>query len=150
VFHYFQNKGYLICPGDIYGSDYGIYKGADPSRSHSVGSIRVVRGDKDGRPKVLAKDILSFTRVQNQVAKSAVFTFVQDKQQQQPEAAVSDGTTESVESEAIVVDEDAAESKETTALAATRAAAATGPVGLSGETELSYVVINFSTVSDRV
>lgn len=61
-------REYLVCPGEIYGADFGIYKGNDPSQSHSVASVRIVCGTSKGdRPKLLAKDLLSYSRVQNQV-----------------------------------------------------------------------------------
>lgn len=69
VYEDLRNRGYFVGPGDVYGGDYCIYKGKDPSQSHSVATIRVCNG------KVSAKDLLSFSRVQNQVAKSAVFAF---------------------------------------------------------------------------
>ena len=50
-------------------SDYNIYKD-NPTNSHSLATIRVVY---NGR--VSARDLLAFSRVQNQVAKSAMFAF---------------------------------------------------------------------------
>ena len=70
VFKDLQDKGFFIGPADVYGGDYNIYKG-DPSNSHSMATIRVVYNGK-----VSGRDVLGFSRVQNQVAKSAVFAFV--------------------------------------------------------------------------
>jgi hypothetical protein len=33
--------GYLIGPGDVYGGDYVLYKGHDPSTTHSIGTVYV-------------------------------------------------------------------------------------------------------------
>lgn len=56
-------QGYLVGPGQLYGGDYNVYeRGKDPSSSHSVATIRAL-----GTPKVSGRDLLSFTRVQNQV-----------------------------------------------------------------------------------
>jgi len=65
-----QREGFFIGPADVYGGDYNIYKG-NPTNSHSMATIRVVYNGK-----VTARDMLAFSRVQNQVAKSAVFAFV--------------------------------------------------------------------------
>ena len=70
VFKDLQDKGFFIGPADVYGGDYNIYQG-DPSNSHSMATIRVVYNGK-----VSGRDMLGFSRVQNQVAKSAVFAFV--------------------------------------------------------------------------
>jgi hypothetical protein len=65
-------RGYLVGPGHLYGSDYNIYeRGKDPSSSHSIASIRCMAD----APVISGRDLISFTRVQNQVAKSAVFAF---------------------------------------------------------------------------
>lgn len=69
IFEDLRSRGYFVGPGDVYGGDYCIYKGKDPSQSHSVATIRVCDG------KISAKDLLCFSRVQNQVAKSAVLAF---------------------------------------------------------------------------
>ena len=61
---------YFIGPGDVYGGNYNIYEGGDPS-SHSTATIRVVR-----KLTITGRDLLSFSRVQHQVAKSAVFAYV--------------------------------------------------------------------------
>lgn len=71
IFSSCQNMGYFIGPGHVYGGDYNIYRGGDPSNSHSTATVRVVR-----RPTISGRDLLSFSRVQNQVAKSAVLAFV--------------------------------------------------------------------------
>jgi len=71
VFGACQEKGYFIGPGDVYGGDYNIYRGGDPSNSHSTATIRVVR-----KRTITGRDLLSFSRVQNQVAKSAVLAFI--------------------------------------------------------------------------
>ena len=41
--------GYFIGPGDGYGGDYSLYKGTDPTESHSIATLRIINGDK---PKV--------------------------------------------------------------------------------------------------
>ena len=57
-------QGYLIGPGQLYGGNYTIYeKGKDPSSSHSIATVRVI----PGKGSISARDLLSFTRVQNQV-----------------------------------------------------------------------------------
>ena len=57
-------QGYLIGPGQLYGGNYTIYeKGKDPSSSHSIATVRVI----PGKASISARDLLSFTRVQNQV-----------------------------------------------------------------------------------
>ena len=71
IFAKCQNLGYFIGPGHVYGGDYNIYRGGDPSNSHSTATIRVVR-----KRTITGHDLLSFSRVQNQVAKSAVLAFV--------------------------------------------------------------------------
>ena len=63
--------GYFIGPGDVYGGDYNIYRGGDPSNSHSTATIRVVR-----KQTMTGRDLISFSRVSHQVAKSAVLAFV--------------------------------------------------------------------------
>ena len=71
VFSACQARGYFIGPGDVYGGDYNIYRGGDPSNSHSTATVRVVR-----KRAITGRDLLSYSRVQNQVAKSAVLAFV--------------------------------------------------------------------------
>ena len=71
IFAKCQDLGYFIGPGHVYGGDYNIYRGGDPSNSHSTATVRVVR-----RSTISGRDLLSFSRVQNQVAKSAVLAFV--------------------------------------------------------------------------
>ena len=66
-----HNMDYFVGPGDVYGGDYSIYRGGDPSNSHSTATVRVVR-----QSKISARDLLSFSRVQNQVAKSAVLAYI--------------------------------------------------------------------------
>ena len=41
-----EYHGYFIGPGDVYGGDYTIYRGGDPSNSHSTATVRVVRQRK--------------------------------------------------------------------------------------------------------
>jgi tRNA splicing endonuclease len=72
VFRDLQEAGWFVGPADVYGGDYNIYHN-NPTNSHSMATIRVVY---NGR--VSARDLLAFSRVQNQVAKSAVFAFVND------------------------------------------------------------------------
>ena len=76
VFKDLHEKGFFIGPADVYGGDYNIYKG-DPSNSHSLATIRVVY-----HGKVSGRDVLAFSRVQNQVAKSAVFAYVTPNKEQ--------------------------------------------------------------------
>ena len=71
IFRRCQDLGYFVGPGDVYGGDYNIYRGGDPRNSHSTATIRVVR-----RRVITGRDLLSFSRVQNQVAKSAVLGYV--------------------------------------------------------------------------
>ncbi len=70
IFRKCYELGYFIGPGDVYGGDYNIYRG-DPSNSHSTATIKVCR-----RRTITGRDLLSFSRVQNNVAKSAVLAFV--------------------------------------------------------------------------
>ena len=71
VFRALQDSKYFIGPGDVYGGDYTIYRGGDPSNAHSTATVRVVR-----QRKITARDLISFSRVQNQVAKSAVLAYL--------------------------------------------------------------------------
>ena len=71
IFSDCHERGYFIGPGHVYGGDFNIYKGGDPSNSHSTATVRVVR-----RKSISGRDLLSFSRVQNQVAKSAVLAYV--------------------------------------------------------------------------
>lgn len=71
IFRECAKRGYFVGPGDVYGGDYNIYRGGDPSNSHSTATVRVVR-----RRSITGRDLLSFSRVQNQVAKSAVLAYV--------------------------------------------------------------------------
>jgi hypothetical protein len=48
-----------------------IYRGGDPSNAHSTATVRVVR-----QRTIAARDLISFSRVQNQVAKSAVLAYL--------------------------------------------------------------------------
>jgi tRNA splicing endonuclease len=66
-----HNMDYFVGPGDVYGGDYSIYRGGDPSNSHSTATVRVVR-----QRKISARDLLAYSRVQNQVAKSAVLAYI--------------------------------------------------------------------------
>ena len=77
VFNECVKMGYFVGPGDIYGGDYNIYRGGDPSNSHSTATVRVVR-----KQTITGRDLLSFSRVQNQVAKSAVLAYVDPHTQQ--------------------------------------------------------------------
>lgn len=72
IFTDLRSRGYFVGPGDVYGGDFNIYKGGDPSNSHSAATIRVVR-----KKRIAVRDLLSFSRVQNHVAKSAVFSFIE-------------------------------------------------------------------------
>ena len=92
-------KGFFIGPGDIYGSDYSIYLG-DPSQGHSVATIRlvtplVIANGVVSKAKVSARDILSYSRVQNHVAKKAVYAFLSDNAEQERRR---DGTIDSLQS----------------------------------------------------
>ncbi len=64
-------------PGDVYGGDYNIYRGGDPSNAHSTATVRLVR-----KRAITGRDLLCFSRVQNQVAKSAVLAYVDPETQQ--------------------------------------------------------------------
>ena len=88
VFYDLNEKGFFVGPADIYGADYSVYVG-DPSKGHSVGTVRLVpptieySEDEYGNPgakifkkhTVKARDILSYSRVQNHVAKMAIYAF---------------------------------------------------------------------------
>lgn len=41
VFDLFQDRGYFIGPGDSYGGDYTLYKGGNPSTSHSIATVLI-------------------------------------------------------------------------------------------------------------
>ena len=72
IFSDLNRRKYFVGPGDVYGGDYNIYKGGDPSNAHSLGTIRLI-----GKRNVMsARDLLSFTRVNNQVAKSTIIAYV--------------------------------------------------------------------------
>lgn len=71
IFKACADLDYFIGPGDVYGGDYNIYRGGDPSNSHSTATIRVVR-----KRTITGRELLAFSRVQNQVAKSAVLAYV--------------------------------------------------------------------------
>ena len=83
IFRECAKMGYFIGPGDVYGGDYNIYRGGDPSNSHSTATIKVVR-----RKTITGRDLLSFSRVQNQVAKSAVLAFI-DSDTKEPKFLVA-------------------------------------------------------------
>lgn len=70
VFKTLYSDGWLIGPGGLYGGQYCIYR-ESPAVCHASATVRVVRGIS----KISAKDFLSFTRVQTQVAKAAVLAF---------------------------------------------------------------------------
>ena len=74
VFRELQRRQYFVGPGDVYGGDYTIYRGGDPSNAHSTATVRVVR-----QRTITARDLISFSRVQNQVAKSAVLAYLDPK-----------------------------------------------------------------------
>jgi hypothetical protein len=74
VFRELQQRQYFVGPGDVYGGDYTIYRGGDPSNAHSTATVRVVR-----QRTITARDLISFSRVQNQVAKSAVLAYLDPK-----------------------------------------------------------------------
>jgi len=76
IFQDLHEKKYMVGPADGYGADYAIYKG-DPSQTHSVATVRVLRSDT-GPAKVSAKELLSYSRVQNHVKKKGVFAYVSD------------------------------------------------------------------------
>lgn len=65
-----SQPGYVLGGGDVYGGDYTIYKDGDPSTTHSLATVRIHQGSS-----VAVKDVLAFSRVQNQVAKAAVLAF---------------------------------------------------------------------------
>lgn len=70
-----KRRNYFLGPGDIYGGDYTIYKGSSPADSHSTATVRV---NDAVVPVIRVSDLLAFTRVQTQVAKSAVIAFPND------------------------------------------------------------------------
>jgi tRNA-intron lyase len=71
IYNSLKEIGYFIGPGDVYGGDYSLYKTGDPSNSHSIATVRVLR-----ERKISVRDIIAFSRVQNQVAKSAILAYV--------------------------------------------------------------------------
>ena len=100
IFKDLHDRKYFVGPADAYGGDYSLYKGGgDPTQTHSIATVRVIeKGYKvslcDFRlavmrlishqirfllllhlMKITAKELLAFSRVQNQVAKSAVLAF---------------------------------------------------------------------------
>jgi hypothetical protein len=43
VFKDLHDRGYFLGPADVYGGDYSLYKGGgDPTKSHSVATVRVM------------------------------------------------------------------------------------------------------------
>jgi tRNA splicing endonuclease len=62
---------YLIGPGELYGGDYCLYKGVNtPDDAHSIATIRINFSNK-----MKAKDLIAFSRVQNQVKKPHNLSF---------------------------------------------------------------------------
>jgi hypothetical protein len=53
------------------GADYCLYKGGDPSNSHSIASVRVCGHST----RISARELIAYTRVQNHVAKNAMFVY---------------------------------------------------------------------------
>jgi tRNA splicing endonuclease len=70
TFKFLQSEGFFVGPADVYGGDYSIYRGADPTESHATATIRIC--DMKTMP---ARELLAFSRIQNQVAKSSVITY---------------------------------------------------------------------------
>eukprot|EP01032_Pedospumella_encystans_P012979 gene12979-14973_t len=72
IFQDLHDRKYFVGPADAYGGDYSLYKGGgDPTQTHSIATVRVIEKGH----KITAKELLAFSRVQNQVAKSAVLAF---------------------------------------------------------------------------
>ena len=106
VFCDLNERGFFVGPADIYGADYSIYVG-DPSKGHSVGTVRLVppkvqyrddeHGNKNGRiikkHTVTARDILSYSRVQNHVAKMAIYAFDDNQLADNSTSCVADQDT---------------------------------------------------------
>jgi tRNA splicing endonuclease len=65
-----HDHNFVLGPGDVYGGDYTLYKDGDPSSTHSIATVRI-----HSQSMVSVKDILAYSRVQNQVAKAAVYAF---------------------------------------------------------------------------
>jgi hypothetical protein len=53
------------------GADYCLYKGGDPSNSHSIASVRVCGHST----RISARELIAYTRVQNHVAKNAMIVY---------------------------------------------------------------------------
>ena len=53
-----EYHGYFIGPGDVYGGDYTIYRGGDPSNSHSTATVRVVRQRKVRKMRLCSSKIV--------------------------------------------------------------------------------------------
>lgn len=65
-----NHSGYVLGGGDVYGGEYTVYKDGDPSTTHSIGTVRC-----SGSALCSVKEILAFSRVQNQVAKTSIVAF---------------------------------------------------------------------------
>lgn len=72
TFKFLQSEGFFVGPADVYGGDYSIYRGADPTESHATATIRLCHSKT-----MSARELLAFSRIQNQVAKSSVITYVE-------------------------------------------------------------------------
>ena len=89
-------RGYMVGPGAVYGGDYSIYKTADPSKAHSIATVRVIQrptitSNVTTHPpqvknmkihfiycelitlQISVRDLVAFCRVQHQVA---IFHFI--------------------------------------------------------------------------
>ena len=54
IFSSCQRRNYFVGPADVYGGDYSLYRGSDPSNSHSVATVRVAKSKR-----ITAKVILN-------------------------------------------------------------------------------------------
>lgn len=75
VFRDLHSRGYVVGPADGYGADYSLYK-EDPSTSHSIATVRVIENPGKDSATISAKEILSYSRVQNHVNKKGVFAII--------------------------------------------------------------------------
>eukprot|EP01031_Cornospumella_fuschlensis_P025303 gene25303-30553_t len=65
-----SDSAYVLIPADVYGGEYSVYKGGDPTTTHSMATVRVLEDSK-----ISAQSLLAFSRVQNQVSKAACLAF---------------------------------------------------------------------------
>ncbi|RYY86550.1 hypothetical protein EON63_05535, partial [archaeon] len=41
-----SNSTYVLIPADVYGGEYSVYKGGDPTTTHSMATVRVLQESK--------------------------------------------------------------------------------------------------------